>query len=68
MMKLAYPKCCGADIHKNSIVATIVTTDKNGISEYLRETVCPGMWEPLMRLYSRNVLSKLYTSRIDLSC
>lgn len=38
MMKLAYPKCCGADIHKNSIVATIVTTDKNGISEYKQKT------------------------------
>lgn len=38
MMKLAYPKCCGADIHKNSIVATIVTTDKNGISEYLQKS------------------------------
>ena len=38
MMKLAYPKCCGADIHKNSIVATIVTTDKDGISEYRQKT------------------------------
>lgn len=38
MMKLAYPRCCGADIHKNSIVATIVTTDKNGISEYRQKT------------------------------
>ena len=38
MMKLAYPKCCGADIHKNFIVATIVTTDKNGISEYLQKS------------------------------
>ena len=38
MMKLAYPKCCGADIHKNSIVATIVTTDRDGISEYLQKT------------------------------
>lgn len=38
MMKLAYPKCCGADIHKKSIVATIVTTDKDGISEYKQKT------------------------------
>lgn len=38
MMKLAFPICCGADIHKNSIVATIVTTDKNGISEYYQKS------------------------------
>lgn len=38
LLKLAYPKCCGADIHKNSIVATIVTTDKNGISVYLQKS------------------------------
>lgn len=38
LFKLAYPKCCGADIHKNSIVATIVTTDKNGISVYLQKS------------------------------
>lgn len=38
MMKLAYPKCCGTDVHKNSIVATIVTIDKNGISEYKQKT------------------------------
>ena len=34
MMRLTYPICCGLDVHKNVIVATIVTTDKNGISEY----------------------------------
>lgn len=33
-MRLTYPICCGLDVHKNVIVATIVTTDKNGISEY----------------------------------
>lgn len=38
MMKLAFPICCGADIHKNFIVATIVTTNKNGISEYLQKS------------------------------
>lgn len=38
MMKIAYPICCGADIHKNSIVATIVTTDKCGISQYQQKT------------------------------
>jgi len=34
MMRLTYPICCGLDVHKNVIVATIVTTDRNGISEY----------------------------------
>lgn len=34
MMKLKYSICCGLDIHKNIIVATIVTTNKDGISEY----------------------------------
>lgn len=34
MMRLTYPICCGLDVHKNVIVATIVTTDTNGISEY----------------------------------
>ncbi len=30
MIKTTYPIYCGADIYKNSIVATIVTTDKYG--------------------------------------
>jgi transposase len=34
MMRLTYPICCGLDVHKNVIVATIVTTDKTGISKY----------------------------------
>ena len=34
MMKLKYSICCGLDVHKNVIVATIVTTGKNGIFEY----------------------------------
>lgn len=33
-IEVKYPICCGADIHKNLIVATIVTTDDNRISEY----------------------------------
>lgn len=36
MMKLKYSICCGLDVHKNVIVATIVTTNKDGISEYLQ--------------------------------
>lgn len=38
MLKLIYPICCGVDVHKKSIVATIVSTDKQGISTYLQET------------------------------
>lgn len=34
MLKLQYPICCGVDVHKKLIVATIVTTDSHGISEY----------------------------------
>ena len=34
MMKLKYSICCGLDVHKNVIVATIVITNKDGISEY----------------------------------
>lgn len=34
MMRLIYPICCGLDVHKKIIVATIVTTGKDGISQY----------------------------------
>lgn len=34
MIRLVYPICCGLDVHKNVIVATIVTTNNSGISEY----------------------------------
>lgn len=37
-MKLVYPICCGVDVHKKSLVATIVTTDKEGISIYQQRT------------------------------
>ena len=33
-MKLKYSICCGLDVHKNVIVATIVKTNSLGISEY----------------------------------
>ena len=38
MIKLKYSICCGLDVHKNVIVATIVTTNKDGISEYLQKS------------------------------
>lgn len=37
-MKIVYPICCGMDIHKNIIVATIATTDQNGITTYDQKT------------------------------
>jgi transposase len=37
-MKIVYPVCCGVDVHKNSIVATIAVTDKNNITQYFAET------------------------------
>lgn len=33
-MKLKYSICYGLDVHKNLIVATIVTTNNEGLSEY----------------------------------
>ena len=38
MLKIVYPICCGLDVHKNLIVATIVTTGKDGISEYQQKS------------------------------
>ena len=37
-MKLMYPVCCGVDVHKNSIVATIAITDRNNVTHYIMET------------------------------
>jgi transposase len=33
-MKMAHPICCGADVHKKTIVATIASTDKDNITAY----------------------------------
>ena len=37
-MRLIYPICCGLDVHKNVIVATIVSTNTSGISEYIQKS------------------------------
>lgn len=37
-MKIIYPVCCGVDVHKKMIVATIASTNKNGVTGYLTET------------------------------
>ena len=37
-MKIVYPICCGVDVHKKTIVATIATTDTKGVTRYITET------------------------------
>ena len=39
-MKIVRKICCGADIHKDIIVATIATTNQDGITEYLQRQFC----------------------------
>lgn len=34
MLKIYYPICCGMDVHKKMVVATIATTDKENITTY----------------------------------
>ena len=33
-MKVVYPICCGLDVHKSVIVATIASTDEEGVTSY----------------------------------
>lgn len=33
-MKVVYPICCGLDVHKSLIVATIASTDEDGVTTY----------------------------------
>lgn len=37
-MKIIYPVCCGVDVHKRMLVATIASTDKNNITSYSTKT------------------------------
>lgn len=39
-MKIVRKICCGADIHKDLIVATIATTNQEGITDYLQRSFC----------------------------
>lgn len=34
MLKIVYPVCCGIDVHKKFVVATIASTDKNNVTTY----------------------------------
>ncbi len=35
MFKIVYPVCCGIDVHKTFVVATIATTDRENITTYM---------------------------------
>ena len=37
-MRIVRPICCGDDIHKNLIVATIAATNQDGITEYIQSS------------------------------
>ena len=37
-MRIVRPICCGADIHKDLIVATIAATSQDGITEYIQSS------------------------------
>lgn len=34
MLKIVYPNCCGIDVHKKFVVATVGTTNKSGVTKY----------------------------------
>ena len=34
MLKIVYPICCGIDVHKKFVIATVGTTDKSGVTDY----------------------------------
>ena len=38
MLKIVYPKCCGIDVHKSFIVATVGSTDDHGVTSYNTKT------------------------------
>src|SRR5665647_441148 len=34
MLKIVFPICCGIDVHKKFVVATVGTTNKSGVTDY----------------------------------
>ncbi|MCF6095394.1 IS110 family transposase [Microaerobacter geothermalis] len=34
MLKIVYPVCCGIDVHKKFVMATVGTTNQSGVTEY----------------------------------
>lgn len=58
-MKVVYPICCGLDVHKNVIVATIASTNDSGITDYEQrsfETLNPDLFALRDWLLGRNCL------------
>ncbi len=49
MLKIVYPICCGIDVHKKFVVATVGTTNKSGVTEYQTKQF-PTFTEDLYRL------------------
>ncbi|HEY0828991.1 MAG TPA: IS110 family transposase [Bacilli bacterium] len=49
MLKIVYPVCCGIDVHKKFVVATVGTTNKSGVTEYQTKQF-PTFTEDLYRL------------------
>lgn len=37
-MKIVHKICCGMDVHKDLIVATIATTNQNGVTDYIQQS------------------------------
>lgn len=37
-MKIVYPICCGIDVHKDILVATIASTNNQGVTNYLQSS------------------------------
>ena len=50
-MKIVRNICCGADVHKDIIVATIATVNQDGVTEYLQESFSSQNYD-LFRLKS----------------
>ena len=50
MMKLKYSICCGLDVHKNVIIATIVATNIHEISKY-RQKLFPTITSDIKKFH-----------------
>ena len=36
MLRIVHPICCGIDVHKKFVVATIASTDSKNVTTYLK--------------------------------
>lgn len=57
MLKIVYPICCGIDVHKTFVIATIASTDNKGITSYKASrfsTFTKGLRELSEWLYSNS--------------